>query len=341
MLVVVIWKGFGRYNKVRQKQFHALRLRKLSGIHDVGYQRKHLKKMKTLKPKLKSIERRLRNQYGSNMDERMPVLTETDDGRVSFDSAVLFDALDTQDEDVLPYRKINKVLNLTDLQFREFVRRMNNVAGESMETMEVERHIFITQFLAVYAAIIHLDPSAEDAASLFDDIAKHGVTSTGEIPHRIFYTSRLTEFLTAEQINTILKDFQRTKEFNEEYEYGKKYESPKLDETTLSSAPKVKEVPAAFRRSFFGLQDRGFSVSREEFIARYPKLLADATKPIEKLKSMVFASQLSLHGGLDVAFDNLCVSVNVKDRPFKIIDGVTGRLCSGTMTALMGSPSSG
>ena len=108
------------------------------------------------------------------------------DGKITFDVAMLFDVLDTKDEDVLPYRKINKVVKLSNVQLREFIRRMNDVAGESHDTQEVERHIFLTQFLPIYNAVAYLEPSPEDAANLFDEIAKQGTTEAGEIPHRLF-----------------------------------------------------------------------------------------------------------------------------------------------------------
>lgn len=336
MAIVVVGQTFMRYNARRRNQLKVLKRRNLDGIRDVAYKRKHLRRMKMLRPKLKVIEKRLRQHYGDNVDDKVVVVCETDDGNISFDAAILFDVLDTQGEDVIPYSKLNKVLKLNSTQLREFIHRTNDAAGESRDTQEVERHIFITQFLPVYSAVESLDPSAQDAANLFDDLARQGTTDTGEIPHRQFFKSRLTEFLTEEQINTILKEFQRTKEFHEVDEY-KKEEPKKLE----GEDPVVNEVPLGFHQSMFGLPERGFSISRSDFIARYPKLLAEATKSVHSINSLVFSSQLTLHKGIDLAFEKLSVSVDVKDRPVKVINSVSGRLCTGTMTAVMGSPDSG
>lgn len=272
-----------------------------------------------------------------DLESRTVVVGETEDGKVTFDSAAVFDALDPKDDDVLSYAKLNKVLSLTDAQYREFIYRMNDAAGESSSTQEVERHIFITKFLPIFGAVVHLDPNPDDAAHLFDEIAKHGTTKNGEIPHRMFFKSRLTEFLTEEQINTMLKDFQRTKELYEGDEFEKNYDPKKVD----GPDAKLKEVPMVYRRSFFGLPERGFSVSRGDFIARYPTLLAEATSHNKRVASMVFTNQLATNRGIDIAFDKLSVSIDVKDRPVRVINSITGRLCAGTMTALMGGPRSG
>jgi hypothetical protein len=339
MLTIIFWKTFDKYNQQRYQELSELQQRHRDSVQDIAYQRKHLKKLRSLKPKLRDIEKRLRQQYSYRVvdDEELVLTTETLDGKITFDAGKLFDALDTRRDEELTYRKLNKMLRLSPMQLNEFVHRMNEIAGEPPNEQQVERHVFITQFLRVYAAISHLDPSPEEAAHIFDDVAKQGTTTEGEVPHRLFYKSALAEFLNDGQINALLKGFRRIQELRE------------CDELNESDGAKpgkahcsvVKYAPLVFRRSWFGLPERSYSISRDDFVGHYPRLMMQVTMNQWTKSGMLFTSQLSLHKGLDLAFQNIAVTIKAKDRPVKILDGVTGRLTAGSMTAIMGGDRSG
>ena len=263
---------------------------------------------------------------------------ETEDGKISFKAEKLFDALDREKMGEVTYTDLNRLMKLSPTQFREFVKRMNEAAGEHPETEEVERHVFITQFLPVFDAISHLQSSPEEAANLFDEIAKQGVTTTGEVPHRLFYTSPLSDFLTDAQINALVKDFQRTKELNDDEEI--EHCEVLKDKSGKQLSPSQKQVPQVYRYSFFGLPERSDTTSRDEFISRYPSILAEVTKAGDQDPAL-FTSQLTLHKGIDLSFQDLAVSVKARDRPVKIVGKLTGRLKAGTMTAIMGGKGAG
>ena len=339
MLSIILWQTFDQYNQQRCHELNALQQRNVDSFQDIAYKRKHLKKLRSLKPKLKEIEKRLRQQYSHRVedDEELILMTETPDGKISFDAGNLFDVLDTQRDEELSYRKLNRMLKLSHLQLQAFVHRMNEIAGENPDEEEVERHVFITQFLRVYGAICHLDPSPEEAANIFDEVAKQGTTENGEVPHRLFYNSVLAEFLNDSQINALLKGFRLIQEFRD---------SDELVDTDGVKKPNaqcsvVKYASTVFRRSWFGLPETCCSISRNEFVGNYPRLLKQVTNDHRINSGILFTSQLNLHKGLDVALQNVSVSIHVKDRPIKILDGITGRLSAGTMTAIMGGPRSG
>jgi hypothetical protein len=339
MLTIILWKAFDKYNQQRYQHLNELQQRHLDSVQDIAYKRKHLKKLRSLKPKLRDVEKRLRQQYRHQVmdDQELVLTTETLDGKITFDAGKLFDALDTQRDEELTYRKLNRTLKLSPVQLREFVHRMNEIAGEPPDEEEVERHVFITQFLRVYAAISHLDPSPEEAAHIFDDVSKQGTTRDGEVPNRFFYNSALAEFLNDGQINALLKGFQRIQEVREINELSES--DAKKDKAQCAV---VKYAPLVFRRSWFGLPERSFSISKDEFICHYPRLLAQVTTMNKGANSgMLFTSQLSVHKGLDLAFRDISVSITAKDRPVKILHGITGRLAAGSMTAIMGGSRSG
>ena len=338
MVLVVALQIFRRYKRQRNNQLRDLHRRNADdGLRDLAYKRRHLKKLKLLKPKLKTVERRLRKEFGSEVRMELVISTETEDGKIIFKAEKLFDALDREKLGELSYADLNRLLKLSKTQLREFVKRMNEAAGEPPESEEVERHVFVTQFLPVFDAVSHLQATPEQAALLFDEIATQGVTDTGEIPHRHFYTSPLADFLSDAQINALVKDFQRTKELHD----GEELEDcVVVKKTGKQPVQKQKKAPRIYRYSFFGLPERSGTTSREEFVARYPSILAEVTQ-FGEADPTLFTSQLVLHKGIDVSFQDLSVAVEAKDRPVKIVGKITGRLGAGTMTAVMGGAGAG
>lgn len=337
MMLVVVIQLFRIQKLRRNEQCRALQHRTADGLRDVAYKRRHLKRLRRMTPKLKQVEKRLRKEFGSEVRMDLVISTETEDGKIIFKAEKLFDALDREKIGELSYAELNRLLKLSHAQLREFIRRMNEAAAEPPETEEVERHVFVTQFLPVFDAVSNLQSTSEEAAYIFDEIAKQGVTQEGEIPHRNFYTSLLADFLTDAQINALVKDFQRTKDL--------KGEELEADTDFLKAAgkqqnQKQKITPLVYRNSFFGLAKRGGTTSREDFVTRYPSILEEVTRNGDADPAL-FTSQLTLHKGIDVTFQDLSVSFKAKDRPVKILGKLSGRLRASSMTAVMGGPGAG
>ena len=98
--------------------------------------------------------------------------------------------------------------------------------------------------------------------------------------------------------------------------------------------------PYRFKRpGILTLKHKFDTISREEFIAWYPTLLLEVTADNPKTKNS--GTDKGALGGVDIAFENLCLTVTVKQTEVKIVDRVTGRLRAGTMTALMGGSGAG
>ena len=87
-------------------------------------------------------------------------------------------------------------------------------------------------------------------------------------------------------------------------------------------------------------------VSREEFVEHYPKFLIDVTVNFDPSQGNV-QGDMDASGGwegkssVDIAFENLCLSVKVGDQSANIVNNVTGRVRARTMTALMGGSGAG
>lgn len=96
--------------------------------------------------------------------------------------------------------------------------------------------------------------------------------------------------------------------------------------------------PFKFRgpsRLKFGLKIE--TISREEFVHLYPKLLTEIMTETEAGPKLEIDKSFSV----DVTFSDLSLAVTVKRDSVTIVNKVTGRLQAGTMTALMGGSGAG
>lgn len=78
-------------------------------------------------------------------------------------------------------------------------------------------------------------------------------------------------------------------------------------------------------------------ISQYDFVKFYPLFLSEVSRPSFM---SVRASELE-SGGLDVAFEHLHLTVTLGKKQVNVVDDVTGRLRSDTMTAVMGGSGSG
>ena len=83
-------------------------------------------------------------------------------------------------------------------------------------------------------------------------------------------------------------------------------------------------------------------LAREDFVEHYPQLLleitmeADNPDPDSDDETMHWS-----YPGVDIAFQDLSLSIKVGDSTIRVVDGVTGRVRAKTMTALMGGSGAG
>ena len=248
------------------------------------------------------------------------ILYVSKSGDIIFDANACFDVLDKKNDGVLSYSEINAVLCLSEDQLRAFIinmrGKMSSTAGVRQDD-KVSRSTFVKCFLDALADASHFQPTSEEANELFTRISGEvGVAKAGEIEYDKLYASSLSTFLTDLQIYGIIQRFKR--------EGG---------EQTMKSSI-----------SHFGkIAQQSGSISRYEFVKLYPQFLSQVCQPDSKFTYMsVRGDELAPQPeGLDVAFENLSLAVKVGKKEINVVNDVTGRLRSNTMTAVMGGSGSG
>jgi len=318
VLVLGIWTIFKRYNAALVSRLVDFQEQSMYIVKDAMSYRKRQQKLQKLKPKLKVIEQRLKAQTKSTAD--VLSVRGVDEGGIVFDAQRMFDILDVNGDGELSYDELNVVLKLHPAAIHQFAQLMNKEAGEPADAKGVSRPVFTRHFLGALEASSNLQPTAEEAAELFNEIKEEqGAMADGSIPFNHLFTSSLSEFLTDAQINEILKRFQKITAHEGDEENGAVPES---------------ENPSRNRRRssvFFGASRAARTITREEFVTRYPQFLMEVTNP-DQTKKM----EENEKEGVDMAFENLCLTINGKDKSIRVVNDVTGRLPAGTMTALMG-----
>ncbi|CAB9510243.1 Putative white-brown complex homolog protein 30 [Seminavis robusta] len=297
--------------------------------------RNRKKQLQELKPKLKVIENRLNKLQGDSRISGNIISTETASGNVKFDAQQLFDILDSDGNGELSYQELNEVLQLKPAALREFAARMNKAGKEPSGTTTISRAVFVKYFLLSLEASSYFEPTPEEAAQLFDAIASQCETVDGEVPFAQFYHSVLSEFLTDKEIHDMLARFKSLQAIeDQESQRGDGKHEASSYRTVPNGSTRRRPSHSTKRKSFFGNQKIN-TVSREEFMARYPSLLLEVTDKKEA------EEEQGPKEGIDLAFENLSLTVNVKSNPFRVVNDCTGRLPSGTMTALMGGSGAG
>jgi Ca2+-binding EF-hand superfamily protein len=315
ILVLVMGLQFKRRN---QKLVHQLMdmqdLSKVSVINAVNF-RNRKKQLQALKPKLAVIENRIKQGKKINDDI---ISTETTSGNIVFDATKMFNLLDSDGDGTLSYQELNEALQLKPVALQEFASRMNKAGKEPAGTTSISRPVFVKFFLSALEASRHFEPSPDEAAQLYDNIAAHTTTFNGEIPYNSFYSSVLTDFLTDTEIHDLLVRFRAAQDANDG-------DSERLGGIRGSSNRRMSVRKSG---SVFAIQQTIHTISRKEFIARYPSLLVEVTNHEVK------KSTEKRIDGVDLAFENLSLTLHVKGKPIKVVNEVSGRLRAGTMTAL-------
>jgi hypothetical protein len=233
MLFVVVYIGFTlleRHNNGLAHKLHELEKRMLKTANSNrrfttgNFQSQQKQMLEKLRPKLELISRRLSkleemsifgdslgsfSRHGKKLSHNG---VEIDGDAIKFDARRVFDILDTDSSGDVTYKELNAILGLNDLELKDFIRRMNEMAGtESNNSSLVTRPVFVKYFLQVLTETSNLTISFEEAEALFDEMAedaKDGWKSqiwVNEVNMNRFYSSSMSEFLSDSQIFDLIK----------------------------------------------------------------------------------------------------------------------------------------
>ena len=272
-----------------------------------------------LRPNLEVIAGRLGSidDAGSGLAQRRTVLHVDKAGNIAFHANDFFDVLDRDGDGEMSYEEINEVLGLSDAQLQAFVANMaGRAAAGSRPTQRdrVSRSTFVRFFLDALADASQLKPTAQEAAELFEEIAQGG-----RITYDDLYGSALSSFLSDEQIYGLISRFKQ---------------QPSAGNLRSNRS-------SSWAGGWIGGEEEG--ISKREFVDCYPRFLGEVSRPdfAASARDLGSNENNNLGRGLDVAFENLRLAVTVRNKQVNVVDGVTGRLRSNTMTAVMGGSGSG
>lgn len=314
---------------------------------------KRNEQLERLRPKLEILSSRLAKLAEEMKPERdslnldyidcLVISQGEENKKIKFDANKMFDILDEDHDQVLTYEEINKVLSLNRVELHAFVRRMDELDTTIQLPDAVTRRTFVKYFIDVLEETTHFTVSPEEAGKIFDEIGEQASGSAGEtrpyVMSQDLYTSSLSNFLTDIQINELIKKFRHAKHLKRMESIRGEAEASRDDSErgprrTMSRANLSRDPDSNMQL-----------ITRQEFIVNYPKFLVDVLLGIDELQSV--RPHEGIQGlvaggeGIDLCFEKLSLEVNVGGQTVNVVNDVTGRLCSGTMTALMGGSGAG
>lgn len=222
---VVLYIGFTllqQHNNGLAHRLQELEKRVLASAHSnirfssLYYQSQKKNMLEKLRPKLELVSRRLFKLEEMN-SANDSVGSATRHGRktngveiggevIKFDARRVFDLLDADASGDVTFKELNVILGLNDLELKEFIRRMNEMAGSQSNNTSVTRPVFVKYFLQVLTETTHLTISFEEAEALFDEMAGGAKDKpANEINMNKFYASSMSEFLSESQIFDLIK----------------------------------------------------------------------------------------------------------------------------------------
>lgn len=186
---------------------------------DMSEQKKMLEK---LRPKLELISRRLAKLEKVGNTNAMTASTtpvsspkspkkavskglDIVGGDIKFDARRVFDILDADYSGDVSFDELNVILGLNEIELKEFIRRMNEMAGHPANNDSVDRPTFVKYFLQALMETSNLTVSLEEAEAVFDEMS--GSTPDKPVDMNNFYTSSMSRFLSDTQIYEIIKRF--------------------------------------------------------------------------------------------------------------------------------------
>ena len=258
------------------------------------------------KPMLVMIDERLGGSFAAKLDSNGDL--------IDYDAEALFDAIDENGDESLSFSELEKALNLRGDKLKVFIRSMNEASGVSSlsSVQQVTRTVFTSSFLDTIQAVSNFEPSHEDASDLFNEIATDmEMESANTIPLDGLKYSRLAMFLSDKQILIMIRLFQE-----------KVATAASADQEAHQGAPQSRDL----RHSLVNRPAESSTfISKELFTVFYPSVLS----------ALVGTQEIQLDP-CDLQFEHLSLHVNVSNKDVPVVNDVTGRVRSGTMTALMG-----
>jgi len=312
--------------------------------------RQQQKDLEAIRPQLELLARRLGSRTVLSNGS-----SSGGSSSLEFDARELFDHIDTNGDGELTYHELNsQLLHLQTVELRDFVRRMNERAHKPHDQKTVSRSVFCRHFVAVLLKQRNLRPTPQEAAALFDEMAQESlqlrrsssssggieiirrgsssnnksIAAVAELGSQAFYRNEhLSSFLTEQQIFDLFSILQGIS-------------ASIMDPPGASSSSRIGQTilsvgGAASTRHRHHPQ----GVTRKVFIDNYPETLAEILGSDADPASITCAAPQG--GGVDIAFENLSLSVQVAGEDVKAVDSVTGRLRAGTMVSLMGGSGAG
>lgn len=282
-----------------------------------------------LRPKLELIAERLRrgscceieNEDANNSTPPQDdILYISKSGDIMFNANAFFDILDKNKDGVLSFTELNEVMCLGDDQLKAFIANMQARMPlfETSALGTVSRDTFVRCFLDALADAANLEPTPEEAARLFLEIAGE----VGSTP-----TSR------RRSLRASVKSSKSTPLLSIPVE--RLHMSPTL--TSFLSDMQIYGIVSRFKKQQREEGAKVGEISQEEFVEHYPHFLGEVTRP-DFTTSLITQTKTE---GLDVTFEHLSLAVKVGKAQVNVLDDVSGRFCSNSMVAVMGGTGSG
>ncbi|VEU38252.1 unnamed protein product [Pseudo-nitzschia multistriata] len=385
----IAWGLLNRYNKRVADHVSDLEQRALNRIENLksdmtGNDSEQSRELEQLRPKLELIKIRLANMERTDESARdVKVLgsskkiidgskaVELDGERIRFDAIRLFDVLDIDGSGDLSFDELNAILGLSEVELKEFIRRMNEMAADSSSDKNtVTRPVFAKYFLQVLTDTNHIAISYEEAEAIFDSFVD-GNKSTNEINMNKFYSSSMSEFLSDSQILQLIKAFKALKTdvdilvqdpHHDDLQTGSEQLSRTINRRGSLSALRASRRPSTMALEAIITAEeatdqkitsslRGATpttktsggkstmmIGRKLFIEKYPQLLMDIMLKEEDGDDHTELIDIC---GVDLCFKDLSLSIKVGKQTVDVVNNVTGRIRGKTMTALMGGSGAG
>jgi len=292
---------------------------KVGAEQEAELKKRERERVKKLSPKLKVIYERVGLEW-----------TDPDDKNANYqdllDTEKLLNAIDVDHDNIVTYEELNVALRLEENQMKKFIKIMNQLGGRPLDSSSVDHDTFVDYFLDAMERAANYDPTPEEAAKIFEDIAQRqtGDAQAETIDLNGLLDTDLMFFLSYPQIISIIQDLKNIHSRSETIEEGG--EESHDERLIVRSMSRQKSIVA----TRFGKLQK-VTIDKRTFMAHYAFVLHHAT----------LGSAEDLPQGVDVAFMDLSLNITVAGHSTPVVDKVTGRLRKKTMTALMGGSGAG
>ena len=124
----------------------------------------------------------------------------------ALNASALFDYLDVDMSGDLTYYELNVILSMNTDKLRAFMRVMNSMGGQSVDSTSVSRDTFCDYFLETILLSQYFEPTEKEARELFQGLCASNTNTHANTFNTIeLYTSNLRIFLKDVQINNLLE----------------------------------------------------------------------------------------------------------------------------------------